>query len=183
MAQVNTLTPDDGDSLSTPFVSSTRASVDSDSDYMNDLALSTTSSSRPLSRSSSTFSALSTTATKDGVAGKRVRRKFDPMSYANWAKLNAMAAPPPSSSNASTPRETDSSVFSGELRDYPEADGDGDAQMVDPSPSLSSAPVSLRQQLPDAPPVTLGEKIQLLRTGSVSGKPASEPRDEDYTMN
>lgn len=82
----------------TPIVSSTCASVDSDSDYQGGPGegsfsgfgagnsgqnFSLTTPSRPLSRTS-TMSGVSTTATKDGVEGNRIHRFHDPQGYTKW---------------------------------------------------------------------------------------------------
>lgn len=86
----------------TPALSSTCASVDSDSDYQwaegstyddaGDASMSTPSAlnppSRPLSRTS-TMSGVSTTATKDGVEGNRLHRFHDPQGYAKWISLTS----------------------------------------------------------------------------------------------
>lgn len=88
-----------GVSSMTPIVSSTCASVDSDSDYQGGPGegssfsgfgsgnagqnFSLTTPSRPLSRTS-TMSGVSTTATKDGVEGNRIHRFHDPQGYTKW---------------------------------------------------------------------------------------------------
>ena len=85
----------------TPIVSSTCASVDSDSDYQvgggstaggggsvyanggGAQSSATNTPSRPLSRNS-VMSGMSTTATKDGVEGNRIHRFHDPQGYTKW---------------------------------------------------------------------------------------------------
>lgn len=76
-------------SAMTPIVSSTCASVDSDSDYQVGGSIGGTQSSitntpsRPMSRNS-VMSGMSTTATKDGVEGNRIHRFHDPQGYTKW---------------------------------------------------------------------------------------------------
>ena len=98
----------------TPILSSTCASVDSDSDYQGrdygstfddsgDTIMNNHSGvnaiSRPLSRTS-TMSGVSTTATKDGVEGNRLHRFHDPLGYAKWI---SSTFPDDMASSTSTP--------------------------------------------------------------------------------
>ncbi|ANB12177.1 hypothetical protein AWJ20_415 [Sugiyamaella lignohabitans] len=99
------------------YLSSTRASVDSDSDYQavvnatnrdgnrdRDNNPASATPSRPVSRSS-TFSGLSTTATKDGVEGKRVHRIHDPLGYATWLFPSSTTATPTTTTTAPPPND------------------------------------------------------------------------------
>ncbi|KAA8904698.1 hypothetical protein TRICI_005395 [Trichomonascus ciferrii] len=115
---------------------STRASVDSDSDYQGSATTPSGTPSRPLSRTSSSMSGVSTMATKDGVEGQRFKKFHEPTSYMN------------DDENMDRESITSQSTCSGYTEDN-----------TPPPPNI-----------PSAPPVTLNEKIRLLRTGSVSGK-------------
>jgi len=161
------LTPASETLSSTKNLSSTRASVDSDSDYQAINNVSTSSNpSRPVSRSS-TFSALSTTATKDGVEGKRIHRSHDPVSYYSWIySTNASSGTKPESpSETLVEGEDGQSINSGADEENDNYSYDSDATSDYTSERTKPAPPNI----PSAPPVTLNEKIRLLRTGSVSG--------------
>lgn len=115
---------------------STRASVDSDSDYQGSATTPSGTPSRPLSRTSSSMSGVSTMATKDGVEGQRFKKFHEPTAYMD------------DDENMDRESVTSQSTCSGYTDDS-----------TPPPPNI-----------PSAPPVTLNEKIRLLRTGSVSGK-------------
>lgn len=153
------------------YLSSTRASIDSDSEYQYTGAASNAGSgtstserapgvmldtpSRPISRSSSTLSGVSTTATKDGVDGKRLHRAHDPTSYLSWLQRSPTSGAQFSRMDVEYSDDGQSSV------------ADGDSTTPDASGS-ANAEFHVANE-PSAPPVTLNEKIQLLRTGSVPG--------------
>uniref|UniRef100_A0A060T9J9 ARAD1D18788p n=1 Tax=Blastobotrys adeninivorans TaxID=409370 RepID=A0A060T9J9_BLAAD len=159
-------------SLPSLRVSSTQASVDSESDYQMTTSsamtatASSASTSRPLSRSSSIVSgtsALSTTATKDGVEGKKVRRFHDPLGYTAWLKSTNNARLFDDDNASGAPSGAPSGIASG----IASGDGSGDT-----TPSVNSGDSDGHKtppNIPSAPPVTLNEKMRLLRTGSVSG--------------
>lgn len=174
----------------TQGLSSTCASVDSDSDYQDggssvyggeSTSTPAANSSRPLSRTSN-LSGVSTTATKDGVEGNRIRKSHDPLGYKKWMS-SALADDISSSASSST--------TSVSLNENPFGAGDerqahnNEAMDASNSPSTKSPhqqQLQLHQQEtlneyvptppndPRAPPITLTEKIRLLRTGSVSRK-------------
>lgn len=209
-----------------PAVSSTCASVDSDSDYQGTPTGSAINTpSRPLSRSS-TMSGMSMTATKDGVEGNKIHRFRDPLGYTKWmssttrddsnTSVNGDLDSDERDSETPGPREDDSVLdvaadmaararldseiydedfdheeyYGGEgshqeslrknLReglgrsdssDLHGVDGAGTSSIGDlrcgddtPRSYAGSTPPND----PSAPPVTLNEKIRLLRTGSVS---------------
>lgn len=188
------------------YLSSTRASVDSDSDYQQINNTGSSMGSRPMSRSS-TFSALSTTATKDGVEGKKTHKVNDPLGYSMWmySSGHGSLGPPDSPSDTLVDREESSVSESLEgTRGSSIGDGshtgddsvagasemgcgDNETTSSDGSSGCSKeygreGGRDIRHQeeldneiappnIPSAPPVTLSEKIRLLRTGSVSGIP------------
>lgn len=211
-----------------PQLSSTCASVDSDSDYQgrtgssfgNEGALTPSSiaHSRPQSRSSA-LSTFSTTACKDGVEGNRVHRFQDPQSYSKWI---SSTLPDSLSGSASTGKsiEEDGLMLADDERESEPFEDESVMQItreVESKAGLGNSPTPYssgtsghnnsndnnqsnnpegngthQQQLlyhqqqqalespnnyvptppnnPTAPPVTLTEKIRLLRTGSVSRK-------------
>lgn len=186
------------------YMSSTRASIDSDSDYQssnNNTTSSTTSSqqlqsfistpsiSRPLSRSSSTISGLSTTATKDGVEGKKIHRFQDPMRYISWLKHSSSTvsnnqASLASSSSSNNNNNNGNNTNIDNNYNYTDTISSSNTTGTNTSSSDESTVDSGQQpnyyysqssstktppNLPSAPPVTLNEKIRLLRTGSVNG--------------
>jgi hypothetical protein len=170
------------------YLSSTRASVDSDSDYQAFANQVSGSPSRPVSRSS-TFSGLSTTATKDGIEGKRIRRFHDPMGYAVWlypqsgyssSQLRSGSLADNNDEQVEEDRyggEEYNTDNGGSIPRGNREDDDDDMQSTsseDADPERKPSPPNI----PSAPPVTLNEKIRLLRTGSVSG--VSHANGENY---
>lgn len=189
---------------STPALSSTCASVDSDSDYQDGGANSSvcgsdtastigggapsstvstngTGASRPLSRTS-TMSGLSMTATKDGVEGNRIHRSHDPQGYTNWASSALldqqqqqdqdqdadMAITPTSTSGFDDPHAFDDGMVAAAT---PPSVTQTQLLADQPDSPIDYAPTPPNH--PSAPPITLTEKIRLLRTGSVSRKGSS----------
>ncbi len=145
------------------IISSTAASVCSDSDYQNSPVLPVSRPpSRPLSRCSTT-SGLSTTATKDGVEGKRIHRVpgFQPYTTSLLSSYSPHVYNNDSKSISSTNTE-DSTNYS------------------------TTSTNNQTPNIPTAPPFTLNDKIRLLRTGHALNRnndtdSTSEPRNPSST--
>lgn len=178
----------------TPILSSTCASVDSDSDYQGRCStpILHSSHSRPISRSSS-MSGVSTTANKDGIEGNTIHRYHDPQGYNKWIsstlanEASLSDSPTVSSSVDEDALSIDDDRESLSLEDVLTTSSKSNTLTKD---KFKKGKCSHQQQLqyhqeqqlmespngyaptppnhPSAPPVTLNEKIRLLRTGSVS---------------
>lgn len=190
------------------MISSTKASVDSDSDYQfgdrSNVSTMTTAGgtvSNSLSRSSS-VSMLSTTAQKDGVQGRR-RHFDDPGASSAWVERvvqrSSLANELPMLENESISDELDvhedidvtpDGFHIPEDSEYQAEDvesefvgtADDHQQLEDSSWSDANGVEQVSGEMPNiptAPPVTLTEKIRLLRTGSVGG---SVKEAEPYIM-
>lgn len=242
MTTIN-LTPATGADHGPVVLSSTQASVDSDSDYQVAASFNAEEVSRPESRSS-TFSGLSTTATKDGVEGNRIHRSHDPTGFTLFPTLTSASQRSDGDGQWSTASVStidsgvaDSLKSKSELGDAPRTSSlVNDAEPRPSDPNENTKHLNNKQQHkippflgpnqnytherehdhdhdhdheherdhdhdkqhehphghghahghhhpappnePDAPPVTLREKINLLRTGSVAGIES----DSDFSL-
>ncbi|ODV93847.1 hypothetical protein PACTADRAFT_4747 [Pachysolen tannophilus NRRL Y-2460] len=158
------------------ITSSTAASIaSSDLDYQNEWTNSslTLPISRPLSRSSTT-SGMSVTAFKDGIEGKRIHRNGIP-NYPHNLILNMFDNTNNNSSNrlnGSLPRSIHSNYHDQSSTDITSSSFFEDDNSNPKSPSHytnSSIETEMNNppNIPSGPPVTLNEKMRLLKTGIV----------------
>lgn len=142
-------------------LSSTKASVDSDSDYQSVTTTTSTGPSRPLSRTSSSMSGVSTRATKDGVEGNIVKKHTQPRPT-GWQKEEG--------EYGYDSGEVEMGNGYGEEDEEDQKSSTSSKDTTDAAAGGSNSNTPSPPNEPSAPPVTLNEKIRLLRTGSVSGK-------------
>lgn len=220
----------------TVVLSSTQASVDSDSDYQAVSSYNMEECSRPGSRTS-TLSGVSTIATKDGIEGNRIRRTHDPMGFILHPTLTTASQRSEDtesnisdeshstidsslvdaldlgnsngiSNNAATstyipgdesvPRSTMSlqpgtrnhkhpQKQKSKILQYPTSRQEGGSDNRSESNKTHLNPAHPHHphppNEPDAPPVTLREKINLLRTGLVEGLESESDMSLDQESN